>query len=358
MAAKRRRKKRIHKGKFIRFIILVLLFVGGIISLFLYAPFFNVSEVIVTGNSVVSSEDIVKSSGIVLGTNVFKVGKNDVSENVKKISRIDDVVVKKKLPKKVNIEVKETYERMIIPYMSGYLLVNEAGKVIEMKDDVSKNTLPMIEGIKVKDAKVCEMVVAEDELTFDIVLECVYELLDKDVLKTFKTVDFSNITNFSGYTVDGVKVIFGKMTDLEYKVKVLADVMPRVEKIEGAYIDLSTPSATFYGNLQNEPQKEEKEEETQDGKSKEEETDKEETDKKKENDDSKDEDESNTNEDKKDKVEKEKKEKSKEDDKENNKKSDKEEKTEKSKKSQKVEEEKTEEESSKKSETGEKVSAE
>lgn len=348
MATKRRRKKRIHKGKFIRFIILLLLFVGGVISLFLYAPFFNVSEVLVTGNSVVASEDVVKSSGIVLGTNIFKVGKNDVVANVKKISRIDDVVVKKKLPKKVNIEVKETYERMIIPYMSGYLLVNEEGKVIEMKDDVSKYTLPMIEGIKVKDAKVCEKIITEDELTFDIVLECVCELLDKDVLKTFKTVDFSNITNFSGYTVEGVKVIFGKMTDLEYKVKVLADVMPRVEKIEGAYIDLSTPSATFYGNLQNEPQKDEVEEETKE--SEEEESEEEETEKNEEKVDNSKNEEKNeeTNEEKVDKE-------NEEENKNNDKKTEKE--SEKNKKSQKTDNEKTEE-SSEKSETGEKVSAE
>ena len=92
MAAKR--KKKLNKGKFLRFIIILLLFVGGIISLMLYAPFFNVSEVIITGNDAVAPEDILNSTGISIGTNIFKVDKGDAVSSLKRISRIETVSVK------------------------------------------------------------------------------------------------------------------------------------------------------------------------------------------------------------------------------------------------------------------------
>ena len=101
MASKR--KKKLHKGKFFRFLIILLLFAGGIISLMLYAPFFNVSEVIINGNDAVAPEDILNSTGINIGTNIFKVDKGDVAKNLKRISRIETVSVKRKLPKSVEV---------------------------------------------------------------------------------------------------------------------------------------------------------------------------------------------------------------------------------------------------------------
>ena len=245
MAAKR--KKKLNKGKFLRFIIILLLFVGGIISLMLYAPFFNVSEVIITGNDAVAPEDILNSTGISIGTNIFKVDKGDVVSSLKRISRIETVSVKRKLPKSIEVTVTETYPELIFPYMSGYVITNEKGKVIELSDNIEGYTFPVINGVTIKEAIKCKLVAAEDEVTFDIITDYIDLLKKYDALSMFKEIDLSNLSNFFGYTHDGVKVIFGKMTDIEYKIKVFNDVITKVDKSEGAYIDLSTPAATVYG---------------------------------------------------------------------------------------------------------------
>ncbi len=247
MSATRKKRKRLHKGKFFRFIMIVLILVGGILSLLLYAPIFNVSEIVIEGNDAVLSEDILNISGINIGTNIFKIDKGEVSANLKRISRIETVSVKRKLPKRIEVTVSETYPELIFPYMSGFVVTNEKGKVIELSDDVSAYTLPIINGVGITEATECKLIKVEDEIGFDIITDYIDLLKKYDALSLFKEIDLSNTTNFSGYTHDGVKVIFGKMTDLEYKIKVFNDVITKVEKTEGAYIDLSTPQATVYG---------------------------------------------------------------------------------------------------------------
>lgn len=258
--ARKQKKKKLKKGKFFRFIIILLLILGGLISVCLFTPFFNVSEVAVSGNTVVSSEDIMNSAGSVLGTNIFRVNTKAVKNNLAKISVIDEIKIKRRLPSRIDIMVTETSAQVIVPYMTGYVLINEYGKVIELRDDISGYTIPTVSGIEIADAKICEEIKAVDEVSYDMVMESIRLLKEKDILKLFKSLDFTNLSNFSGYTHEGLRIIFGKMTDMEYKLNFLLSILPNVAKTEGAYIDISSGTSGIYGNTLNEPTEEPTEE--------------------------------------------------------------------------------------------------
>lgn len=246
MAQKRKKKG---KRKFIGIIFLVLLLCSGIICFCLFTPFFNIEEIAVLGNETVASEEILQSSGIMSGTNIFRTGSKKVKESLSVISRIDDVKLKRRLPKRVDIIVTETAPQLIIPYMTGYVVINERGKVIEIADDVSALSLPHIEGIKIKDAQLSMPVVPEDKVGFEMVMECISILFEDDALKLFRSLDFSNLSNFSAVTHEGTKIIFGKMEELDYKLKFIGSIMPNVDKKDGTYIDVSDPSKGVYGSL-------------------------------------------------------------------------------------------------------------
>lgn len=73
----------------------------------LLTPLFNVKTVVVRGNKTVSSEEIIKGSGIVEGTNIFGVSLSLVRDNLKKMNRVSDAKVKRVLPSTVSITVTE-----------------------------------------------------------------------------------------------------------------------------------------------------------------------------------------------------------------------------------------------------------
>jgi len=247
--AEKRKKKVLKKGKFFRFLVILLLLIGGIISICLFAPFFNVTEIAVTGNEVVDSEDIKKHSGIAHGTNIFRVDTDGAKENLERISRLDEIKIERSFPSRINITVTETAPEIIIPYMSGYVLANEKGKVIGICDDISELTLPVVSGITITEAKECEKISVEDKVGFQMIIECIELFKREDVLKDYRSFDFSNLSNFSAVTHDGLKVIFGKLDNLEYKLDFLAGILPNVEKSEGTYIDISTSASGIYGTL-------------------------------------------------------------------------------------------------------------
>ena len=257
----KRKKNKHKKGRFSKYIILLLLLTSGIISLCLFTPFFNVAEVGVSGNTVVSSEEIMDSSGIILGTNVFRINAKEVKKNLSRISLIDGITIKRRLPARIDLIVSETAPQFVVPYMTGYVLLNEHGKVIELRDDVTGIALPLVSGIEITKAKTCENVSVSDEVSYEMVMEAIRLFKEKDVMKLFRSLDFSNISNFNGYTIEGVKVIFGKMADLEYKISFLQNMLPSVEKVEGTYIDISSAKSGIYGNIEEKPQESEAPEE-------------------------------------------------------------------------------------------------
>ena len=247
-----KKQKKIKKGKLFSFIFITLLICAGIISFCLFTPFFNVKELAVSGNETIADSELIESSGIVFGTNIFRVNTRTVKNNIKKNPMVDNVKIKRRIPGRIDLIVEETAPQLIIPYMTGCVLINENAKVLMLSDEIPELLIPKVSGIEVAEAKICKKLVPEDKVSFEMIMECVGYFHKFDAIKYFRSMDFTNLSNFSGVTHEGVKVIFGKMEDLEYKIKFMQSVMPNIDKAEGTYIDISSSSKGIYGTLDNE----------------------------------------------------------------------------------------------------------
>ncbi|MBE7039476.1 MAG: FtsQ-type POTRA domain-containing protein [Ruminococcaceae bacterium] len=247
-----KKQKKIKKGKLFSFIFITLLICAGIISFCLFTPFFNVKELAVSGNETIADSELIESSGIVFGTNIFRVNTRAVKNNIKKNPMVDNVKIKRRIPGRIDLIVEETAPQLIIPYMTGCVLINENAKVLMLSDEIPELLIPKVSGIEVAEAKICKKLVPEDKVSFEMIMECVGYFHKFDAIKYFRSMDFTNLSNFSGVTHEGVKVIFGKMEDLEYKIKFMQSVMPNIDKAEGTYIDISSSSKGIYGTLDNE----------------------------------------------------------------------------------------------------------
>lgn len=51
----------------------LVIMISGICAVMMLTPLFDITEITVSGNSVVSDEDIIRSGGIVRGINIFSV---------------------------------------------------------------------------------------------------------------------------------------------------------------------------------------------------------------------------------------------------------------------------------------------
>ena len=251
VSPKQRKKKRKSHTK--RRVFLVLLLIAAVLSVCLFTPFFHIKNVEVTGNDYISSEQILEAAAVPMETNIFRINKGHIKKSVLTIPEIEKVKIRRILPSKVRLEVSETKPVLLFPYLSGYVVTNEVGRVLALIDSKEGQDLIEMTGLEIKTAEIYKKISVQDRVTFDIMLDVIRALREKGLLDQVRSCHFDNLADVSLYLKDGTKVIFGKTTDLDYKLSVLNEVLTQINRTEGAYVDLTIPERTVTGTIEPTP---------------------------------------------------------------------------------------------------------
>ncbi len=129
---KKRRRRRLKKGISVGLTAFCLT-AAGFLALLL-TPVFDVQTVTVTGNRTLASEDIVKGSGIVTGTNIFQVSLRAVSDRLTSMEGIDTVKVRRSLPSTIRITVAEGSPLVYVERDGGFVGITADGKVVDVAE--------------------------------------------------------------------------------------------------------------------------------------------------------------------------------------------------------------------------------
>ena len=251
----KKQKKRMSRAKrLMRSGILLVLLVAIISGVCLFAPFFNITQIKVEGNAQVLTEEILDRAPIVVGTNIFKLNKRTVKKSLASLAYLDKIKVKRRLPSTVRIKVTESYAHLLFPYASGYIVTDEFGKVLEEISDCTGWDLPQVTGVEIEQVKISEKITVQDRVKFDIILDCIEYFNEHGHLENMSVMDFSDITNIWITYKEGFSVNFAKFENMDYKLKMLDAVLPQVDRSEGTYIDLTTPSKVFTGKKEPTPE--------------------------------------------------------------------------------------------------------
>ena len=98
-SGKKMKRKRRMPWRLIGLLILVLVVAGGVL---LFAPVFRIRSVVITGNELVSKDEIVKAMGNV-DENLFRFSGGQLKKQLMTIPGIRDVKVHKKLPDQLEL---------------------------------------------------------------------------------------------------------------------------------------------------------------------------------------------------------------------------------------------------------------
>ncbi|MBR4874543.1 MAG: FtsQ-type POTRA domain-containing protein [Clostridia bacterium] len=230
-------------------LILSIFVVVILLCVCLFTPIFGISQISVTGNTIIASEDIIAASGIENGENVFRISGRKVVKALKKITYIEDAKVRRKFPARIIIDVDEATQDLIFDMPNEFAVATIEGRVLENLSDVTELTAPIVYGIDIKKAEISKKIEAEDEQGLD-------EHLER--LKCFKEAPFwaeidefyvSDISNFIMYMKSGMKVTFGSVDNIEglkRKIKLMSKILEQVTQSERSYLDL-TEDKGYYG---------------------------------------------------------------------------------------------------------------
>ena len=143
------------RKKIILIITLALVAIIGICAYLLISPSFNIQEIIITGNSQVTNEEIYEISEIKIGDNIFKTLEIVAKVRLKQNGYIEDVILHKTYPNKIEIEIKEREKSFQVRTETGcYIYIDEQGYILDYSLD--KLELITIMGMEINESGIEE----------------------------------------------------------------------------------------------------------------------------------------------------------------------------------------------------------
>lgn len=208
-------------------IFLLSLIVCFLAILALNTNLFVIDNIEVIGNNKLSKEAIIIGSSINIGDNIFKISTRDGEENLLNLAYVKDVNIRRKLPKKILIEVVERKEILQVKNMSSLALIDDEGYILDIISDRIDN-LPLINGLNIENKKIGENInVIEDiKLSFEFLKEG-HAL---GLLHRMKEIDMADNDNINIELNNGILIAFGTINNVKYKLNLLNEILKDINK--------------------------------------------------------------------------------------------------------------------------------
>lgn len=230
--AKIERKKKKLK-KIIKLITLFLLIIGGFVFA-LVSPIFNIKEIQVSNNNQIATETIISLSQLQLGQNLFRFNKNKIEKEIKTNPYIESVTIKRKIPSKIEISVKERNRNYNVEFLNGYAYINNQGYILEISDQ--KLDLPTIQGISTDVEQIVEgnRLNTEDLEKIETVIQIMNICKNYELDQKVSAIDITNKNNYIIYMNEEKKIInLGDESNLSTKMLYVPTILKENEGKEG-----------------------------------------------------------------------------------------------------------------------------
>lgn len=219
-------KKMKRRRNFFRFI-LSLILISLLIVFALKTDFFVINDIKVIGNKNITKDTLINASSINIGENIFKISISSAEKSIKKLPYTKEINIMRKFPKGIAIEITERKEMAQIKDISSFILIDEEGQVLDIKDN-NKENLPIIIGLKIKNKK------PGNNIFLDIdsknKLDFIKEGYDLGLLQKIKEVDMADNNNINLTLIEDIGVAFGTLDNVKYKLDLLDEILRDIRK--------------------------------------------------------------------------------------------------------------------------------
>ena len=204
------------------FLIIVMLFC----VLIFMTPVFNIRSISVTGNQIVTLEEIDSQVSDLMGQNLFKTGGSQIEKRLKNIAYIESASTSKRLfPPSVKITVKE-YEPAGYININGYeVIVNSDLKVLDDKNSLPTDEIPEISGVNSEKYTVGKVFKTDNPEKDEILQECLSLMEQTGIINDVNEIDVSNITGIEFKYQDRINVLCGTQLDLGRKLNLFKEAI-------------------------------------------------------------------------------------------------------------------------------------
>jgi len=237
------KKKKKSKLPLILFLIILLI----VITVLMFKlPYFNVSSIIVEGNSFYNSDEIVEASSFDYASNVFGQVLFVGNKNVLKLPYIESANVSYSFPNNIKIKVKErtsSYYAYDKEKKCNYR-IDKNGYILELAEERLENEIILI-GFTFDE----NVVFGEKVNDVDIAKLEIYDLIKDAYDKSSIKLNITKVTFENSLTTitlnDKLSVVFPNTTNLKYNIAFLEGIIKNIGEDSTGIIDLNKENPTF-----------------------------------------------------------------------------------------------------------------
>lgn len=231
---------------FLRFLIISLLG-AGIYYLVFMTDIFEVEDVILRGQIDLEREDIIYSGNIEIGRNIFLQPPGSIKKNLSSNPYIESAIVKRSFPNKFLVDIVERREFASIPYMNNYVIINEKGVVLAVRENIEAD-IPILTGVNIETLKLGDVIDFGDEYLKRRIFELLTACKNQNTFGNISEINIYNDGEIKLYTIVGIEVVLGEGEDLDYKMKFLNKILIDLynKNIRTGVIDMSHGGSPVY----------------------------------------------------------------------------------------------------------------
>ncbi|MBR3458049.1 MAG: FtsQ-type POTRA domain-containing protein [Selenomonadaceae bacterium] len=217
--------------------ILLMLLTAAVLGIVVYSPIFTLRDIRVEGTTYLTKEDIMRIAGLYRGEPLFQLQTDVVMKRLMQDLRVEEAVVRRSLPDKLDMIIKERKPVAIVACEYGYLDLDRQGKIIDGYRSLKSMAIPLITGITLHDVYI------GDDVADPTVKTILYFLqqIDEESLNQISEISIQSPDYLVAYTVHSVQIRLGRMERLEEKAELtmnfLQDLKTSPHAIE--YVDFN-----------------------------------------------------------------------------------------------------------------------
>lgn len=233
------KKNKVRKNKMNILILGIFIVSIGSFAL-LKAEVFNIVEVNIENNSILSKEDIVDENEL-LGNNIFLVKLNELESKVLLNPYVDEVSIKRKIPNKVTVVINERVASYKVIEDNKSYILNDDLVIMERRDDLDGIILPILDGVDIEGRELGESITKNKEkIEFLKALKIASDTYDDIKIDSVNVSDINDIYVY----LNNCKIILGGNENIEDKLTKAVNILKSDKvNIEDGYINVS-----FSGN--------------------------------------------------------------------------------------------------------------
>ncbi len=196
---------------------------------------FRVEQVTVQGTGALSDEEIIEAGGIEKGMSIILLRENEVARKIEhREPRAKNVRVQRKLPDTLTITIDERDPAAYVMTADGFWIIDDNAVPFEYAREADRD-YPLISGID--GSQVLPGFPVDCPERQEVLTEFFSAWTGKAYLEV-EELDLKAGYNLIVHTADDIEIWLGDAEDMDYKLKLIENSMPYIDREENARLDV------------------------------------------------------------------------------------------------------------------------